>query len=392
MSNLDGAASVIGDDFVQLPSGRTYLNTAAEGLPIRRAGEALHRVVEAKRNGSRGRETLYAGELACRQVAANLLAAKLDEVAMVPNVSTGIERFVNAFSWSVGDEVILNDLEFPSNIAPWLVAQQRYGIRVKVLRTSGGVLDPQNVADAITERTRVLSVSAVSYKSGGRFDLAALAAVARSRGVLVCLDATQALGAVQLPDAVWDVLWCSGYKWLLGLHGIALMAVREEVREKLLGGAPGWRSTPDPFERDRFERVSWSADATRFQAGMPSYATIFVLQEALEMLEDIGIGRIEAHLRTLSERLLTGLKALGIDCLTPALPELRAGILAFETPDFARIAEGLEADGIDIWAKDGRVRISFHGYNTVADIDACLNALDRTIKFPVPGLARRADS
>lgn len=374
----------VGNDFrtalqVEPPDGRIYLNTAAEGLVPQAAGDALLRAYEAKRRGSRGRDSLYAGETACREAAARTVGATTEEVALVPNTSTGIERFVQSVRWQEGDEVLLNDLEFPSNVTPWLAARDRYGIRVRVLPTRDGILAPHDVVQAITNRTRVLSVSAVSFKSGGRVDLANLAEVARNHDVTFCVDATQSLGAVPLPTGAWDVLWCSGYKWLLGMHGVALMAVRDAVLERMTGGAPGWRSTPVPFPEHRFDRIDWSSDATRFHAGMPSFASAFVLHDSLKALQALGIDRIGAHITRLGERLLTGLKDLNIECLTPTEADRRAGIVAFDSDDFAPIGEHLSAQGIDVWAKDGRVRISFHAYTTEAEIDLCLRAMEETI-------------
>lgn len=360
-----------------LPEGRSYLNTAAEGLPVRAAADALARALRAKREGSRGRETLYAGEAACRAVAGTLLGIEPTEVALVPDVSTGIARFVEAFPWNRGDEVLLSDLEFPSNVAPWLIAQDRHGIGVRVVPTRAGVLRVDDLAAAATDRTRVVALSHVSFKSGGRVDLERVARLARELGATLCVDATQALGVVPLPSNGWDVVWCSGYKWLLGVHGVAIMALRESILEHLPVGAAGWRSLSDPFAPDRFERLAWHPDARRFHAGMPAFGAVFVLEAAIRALQDTGIDTIEAHVSALGTHLLHGLAALGIRPLTPSDPRHRAGIVAYETAAFADVGAALDAAGVDVWARDGRVRISFHHYTSVHDIDRCLDTLGR---------------
>lgn len=362
---------------VDLPEGRSYLNTAAEGLPVRTAADALARALGAKREGSRGREALYAGEASCRAVAGTLLGVGAADVALVPDVSTGIARFVEAFPWNRGDEVLLSDLEFPSNVAPWLMARDRHGIRVRVVPTRDGTLGVDDLVAAGSDRTRVVAVSYVSFKSGGRVDLAAVARWTREIGAVLCVDATQALGVVHLPSSGWDVLWCSGYKWLLGVHGVAIMALREPVLERLPVGAAGWRSQIDPFAPDRFERVAWHADARRFHAGMPSFGAIFVLETAIRALQDVGIDTIEAHVSALGSQLLNGLRDIGIRPLTPSDPQHRAGIVAYESAAFAQLGAALDAARVDVWARDGRVRISFHHYTSVGDIDRCLEHLRR---------------
>jgi cysteine desulfurase / selenocysteine lyase len=378
-----------GPPLVDLPPGRSYLNTAAEGLPIATAGAALERALAAKRRGSRGRDALYAGEERCRAAAAGLLGVEPAEVALVPTVSDGIGQFVGAFPWRAGDEVLLNDLEFPSNVAPWLVARDRFGVRVRVLPTRGGVLDPTDLADALTDRTRVVAISHVSFKSGGRIDLERIARLTRDAGATLCLDATQGLGVVPVPAAGWDVAWSSGYKWLLGVHGVALMAVRHHTLALLRGGAPGWRSVVDPFATDRFERLGWHEDARRFHGGMPAFGPIFVLEEAIAALRGIGIDTIEAHVARLSRRLMAGLADLGVVPLTPSAPDRRAGIVAFESPSFADLAADLDRSGVDVWARDGRVRISFHLYSTDDDIDRCLEVLTRSLRRVDPSMPRK---
>ena len=362
---------------VELPSGRSYLDTAAEGLPVATADVALLRSLEAKRRGSRGRDLLYAAEVACREEVAAWLAISADEVALVPDTSTGIARWIDAQTWHPGDEVLINDLEFPSNVTPWLVARERYGITVRTLPTRGGILQPDDVASAIHPRTRVVAVSLVSFKSGGRVDVAKLRAAAHAVGAVLAVDATQGFGAVPLPRDGWDVMWSSGYKWLLGVHGIAIMAVRQSLLEGSTGGAPGWRSSVSTFLPDRFERLSWAADARRFHAGMPAFGPMMVLHEGMLALRQAGAGAIEAHLELLGRELLSGLTRLGIDPLTPSAPDRRAGIVAFETPDPAPLRAALAERGVDVWGNDGRIRISFHAYTPRGHIRHCLDVLEQ---------------
>ena len=362
---------------VDLPAGRSYLDTAAEGLPVATAADAMLRSLDAKRIGSRGRDALYAAEVACREEIAAWLNVSLGEVALVPDTSTGIARWIDAQVWQTGDEVLLNDLEFPSNVTPWLAARERYGITIRTLPTRGGVLHPEDVAGAMGDRTRVVAVSFVSFKSGGRVDLTRLHSATQAAGVVLAVDATQGFGAVHLPPDSWDVVWSSGYKWLLGVHGIALMAVRRSLLDRSPAGAPGWRSSVSTFLPDRFERLSWAADARRFHAGMPAFAAMMVLQEAMSALRRAGAGAIEAHLERLGRELLVGLAQLGIEPLTPIAPHHRAGIVAFETGDPAAIRAALAEHSVDVWGNDGRVRISYHGYTPLGHIRHCLDTLEQ---------------
>jgi cysteine desulfurase / selenocysteine lyase len=297
-----------GAPLVDLPAGRTYLNTAAEGLPIASAGAALDRALAAKRQGSRGRDALYAGEDRCRAAAAGMLGVEPAEVALVPTVSDGIDQFVGAFPWRAGDEVLLNDLEFPSNVAPWLTARDRFGVRVRVLPTRGGILEPADVADALTERTRVVALSYVSFKSGGRIDLPRIARLARDAGAPVPRRhpgprrRARAGGPLGRP-------WSSGYKWLLGVHGAPSWRSAAAPRRLLRGGAPGWRSVVDPFATDRFERLGWHADARRFHAGHARLRSDLRARGGHRGPAGDRPRGIQAHVARLGERLMAGSSA-----------------------------------------------------------------------------------
>lgn len=367
------------NDFAIPVDGPTYLNTAAEGLPRQRAIEASQRYAEAKMRGSLGRPEFDRIEEAAAAAGARLTGFDHADMALTPSVSDAISTLAFSYPWEPGDEVVLTDLEFPANVLPWLAVRDRFGVNVRVVPTAGGLIDPDRVAEASGPRTRVISVSAVSYKSGGIADVAELARVAGGVDALLCVDATQALGIVPLDLTGADVAWCSGYKWLGGLHGAALSAVRERARNRLGPGPFGWRSVPNIFTADRFATVHPHDDGRRFRLGSPPYPALYALHAALEEVVDLDAEAASAHVRTLGDALVDGLADLGVELLTPAEPARRAGIVAFEHLDFAAIGEALADANVVVWAKDRRVRISFHLYNTPADIETCLHELSATL-------------
>lgn len=367
--------SPTGGDYVGAALDGTYLNTAAEGIPLRRAVRAVEGYAETKGRGSAGRPDLESVETACEASAAGLLGVDPADVVITPSVSDGINLLAFSYPWKPGDEVVITDLEFPANVLPWLVVRDRFGVRVRVVPTEGGTISPDRLSEAVGPATRLVSISAVSYKSGGVTDPAEVASAIRGRDALLCVDATQGLGVVPIDLTGVDVAWCSGYKWLGSLHGAAVTVIGERARQRLTAGPVGWRSVPSIFAPDRFEAVHPHDDARRFRLGAAPYPAMFALHAALDHLRETDAAAVRDHVRVLGDALIEGLRRFDLRLLTPEEPSRRAGIVSFEHPDHARIGQALGEQGVVVWSKDGRVRISFHVYNTTEDIEACLRAL-----------------
>jgi cysteine desulfurase/selenocysteine lyase len=274
-----------------------------------------------------------------------------------------------------GDNVVLNDLEFPSVVQPWLRLAGK-GIEVRVARHAGRELQAADIVSLLDERTRVVAVSHVSYQSGWRHDVAALSEAAAKVGALVLLDATQSLGALPVPADRADVVVCSSYKWLLGGHGLGILAWNRARRPLPEPPSVGWRSVADTFTPDRFERYRLHDDARRFEIGFPSYPSIYALDTSVAWLAEFDADTVRDHILTLSGRLVDELAGRGFELLTPADPARRSGNVSFRAARGAELAEYLAAEGIHCWGGDGRLRASVHLFNGDDDIDRLLAALD----------------
>jgi selenocysteine lyase/cysteine desulfurase len=357
-----------------------YLDTAAEGLPPATVKAAIDRYIEAKGRGTPGRSCLYAVERDAIAAAARLLGTEPANVAFLAHASDGLNQLANSIEWVPGDEVLLTDLEFPSNVVPWLRLRER-GVNVRVLNSQQGIVELDTIVSAITPKTRVVSVSYVSYKTGTRLNyLTDLAKAAHASAAIFCVDATQALGRLPVPLEGVDFLVASSYKWLLGIHGLGVVYVSPELHDRMRPSTVGWYSVENLFAPDRFERFEWKRGAAGLQAGMPNFCAIFVLEEALRCLLQVRIECIEASLRPVVSRLHGGLEELGLQLLTPPHSELASGIVSFRYPDAEQLGTQLEREGIVVWAGDGRVRASVHLYNDLADVNHLLGALARLVK------------
>jgi cysteine desulfurase / selenocysteine lyase len=354
-----------------------YLDTAAEGLPPQSTQEAFARYYEAKASGTPGRRRLFAEESEVRQLAGRLFGTSGDRVALLSNASEGLNRLAASIAWQPGDEVLIDDLEFPSNVVVWLPLRDR-GVVLRVVPSHDGVLRLEDFTTQIGPRTRMVSVSQVSYKTGTQLPfLPELSREARRAGAFFCVDATQALGRVPVGINGVDYLVASSYKWLLGVHGLGIVYLSPELEERLTPAAVGWYSVRDLFTPECFETFSYKSGAARLLLGMPNFPSMYALRAGLECLLAIGVERIESALRPLVRKLRSGLEDRGFALLTPAGPEYASGILSLAQADAEDTGAKLEREGVIVWAGDGRVRMSVHLYNDESDVDRLFGALDR---------------
>ena len=315
---------------------------------------------------------MYEVEASCRGLVASLLAVNASDIAFVSSASRGLDLAIQAIDWRIGDNVVSDDLEFPTNIFAALKLKER-GVTPKFVRSKAGSFSVAELGAQLDERSRLVIVSLVSFNSGMRIDLDRLAEVVHSHDAYLFIDATQAFCAIPIDATVADFLVASPFKWALGVPGATVFYVNPRL-DDVTPAHVGWKSVRDIFAPDRLVTYSLWPDARRFEEGMPSYPALYVLQDTLSYLIDIGIETISQDLTKLTDRLLKGLLAMGVEPLTPLEPVHRAGIVSFESALHRGIVDSLSERNIFVWGREGRVRISPHFYNSANDIDCFLNA------------------
>src|SRR5262245_16308184 len=353
-----------------------YLDTAAEGLPPDTAEQALIRYSRDKSLGTPGRRRLFAVEQEVREGTARLLGVEPRNVALVASASEGLNVLASSIPWQAGDEVLICDLEFPSNVLPWLRLRE-VGVTLRVVPSESGVVPYERLASQIHSRTKLVSISAVSYLTGTRMpDLEQLGIEAKRAGAIFAVDATQALGRIQIALEGVDYLVASSYKWLLGTHGLGVVYLAPELEERLVPRPVGWYSVEDIFTEDRFRTFRLKGGAARLATGMPNFPAMYTLRESLDLLNMIGVDRIQRELQPLVQTLHSGLERLGVRLLTPAGPLLASGIVSFAHAKAEQLGSALERAGVIVWSGDGRVRASVHVYNDSADVAHFLGHLE----------------
>ncbi|WP_026876527.1 aminotransferase class V-fold PLP-dependent enzyme [Jiangella gansuensis] len=362
------------DDFIGLKDVH-YFYTGAEGPPLRAHATAQAAYLRNKAAGEEGRAAHEEVLVACRGHLAALLNGKPDEMALLSNASEALNRTVGAIPWTPGSNVVSSTLEFPSVVQPLLALRKR-GVETRIVPHRSWQFDVEDIAAAVDDRTAAIVVSHVSYLSGHRLDLAALASVANDADALLIIDATQSLGVIPVDAMVADIVVASTYKWLLGPHGTGVVHCRDPQRIDLARTGVGWRSVPDLFTPDRFDRYDLWPGTRRFELGYPSFPSLYLLDASLRYLRRYPPEQIEAHVHRLGGRLIDGLAAAGYDVLTPTDTRQRAGTITAAASDGQKLAKALAERGVLAWGGDGRIRFSIHLFNDDADIDAALHHLE----------------
>jgi cysteine desulfurase/selenocysteine lyase len=352
--------------------GYVYLNHAAVGILPESSRSAIDELLRAHaRAGVLGTYPYDARMPQYRDAVGRFIGAKGSEIALVSSTSAGANVVALGIDWKDGDEVLLCDNEFPSNAIPW-IALRRRGVGVRVLSTKAQRLTPDRLKRELSPRTRAVAVSWVSYADGYRHDLTALAEVAHSVGALLCVDAIQGLGALALDVRAsgLDTLYAGAGKWMLGVHGIGILYVREGLIDRLTLAMPGWRSMLDMWDFHAYEQP-YAAQAMRFEGATPNIVGALSLAQSIELFERSGRAAIEGHILALTDRLCTRLLQAGANVLTSRGPDISSGIVTFEMPgiDSVELGRTLQKEGIVTTYRRTGIRVAPHGYNTPEEID-----------------------
>ena len=351
-----------------------YLNTAAEGMPPVEVGEALAQYFRDKQLGMDGRERHFAALEETKSLVAELYGLAAAEIAICSCSSEAFNLAALAMRLREGDEVVINDLDFPAGITPWL--QPTCPATVRVWRAREGVLHVEDLTKLLTSKTRLVTVSLVSFYNGHMICLPAVVeTVRRHSPALLAVDVTQALGRIPLNLVGADLIVSSTHKWILASHGGGLVGVPSARASDWTVPAGGWLHLEDAFGANRFEKAVSRPGAAGFAVGMPNFPAIYAIRAALQHLRGVGVEAIDRVARPLTLACLDEVAKLPVELLAPRDDCALAGIFAFRHPKADALAQRLKADRIHIMSHAGRLRVAVHGYNTEADIETFLRCL-----------------
>ncbi len=365
-------------DFPSL-SDRAYLNTAAEGIPPPQVTAALEQYARDKELGMDGRPLHAAQWEATKALVAEFYGLSPPEIGLCSCSSEAYNLAALALRLKPGDEVVINDLDFPAGATPWL--QEGSPVAVKVWRNRSGALRTEDVIPLLGPKTRLVTISLVSFFNGFTLRLPeVVAAVRRHSPALLAVDVTQALGRIPLDLAGVDLIVSSTHKWILSTHGGGLVGVPAARAADWTVPAGGWFNLEDAFGPARFERAVSKPGAAGFSVGMPNYPAVYATRAALDYIRGVGVDAIDRAARPLVLTCLEELKRLSVELLTPPDLDHVAGILAFRHPAADQIHAHLHRAGVHVMSHAGRLRVAIHGYNTAGDVERLVRGLAEALR------------
>jgi selenocysteine lyase/cysteine desulfurase len=357
----------------------TYLNSCSQGALSRRVRDAVEGWLAGwDENGAEWDFWVERNE-AFRSTIAALLHAGADDVAVTTSVSQGVSALVSALPLDRGrNRIVISEYEFPT-VGQIAHAQELRGAQVvHVQPEDDGSIPAERFAEAIDERTALVCCTTLSYRSGHRHDVAAIAEAAHAAGAIVLADSYQACGAVELDvrSLGADVVTGGTVKYLLGTAGLGFMWVRPEVRKALVPTQTGWFADEDIFAMSIAD-YSPHESARRFDSGTPPVPALYAGVAGVGLVAEAGVPVVESHVGGLVGRLLDGLDAMGATVVTPRELARRGPLVCVRSTDVDALVASLAAERIIVSSREDKLRVALHLYNLDEDVDTLLDALAR---------------
>ena len=376
---MSGVGEAVRGEFPILERA-TYLNACSQGALSHRVRAAYEEYLAGwDANGAEWEFWVERAE-AARAGFARLLHGLPDEVAVTTSVSQGVSGIVSALPLERGERtrIVISEYEFPT-VGQIAHAQELRGAEVVHVRPEAdGSIPPERFAEVIDERTALVCCTTISYRTGHRHDVAAIAELAHARGALVLADSYQAAGAIELDVRTLGADFVTGgtVKYLLASAGLGFLWVRGGLLAQLTPTQTGWFADEDIFRMD-ISDYSPHATARRFDAGTPPVPNIYAGVAGLSLVEEAGVPAIEEHVAGLNTRLIVGLEGLGATVVTPVDPAHRGPLVCVRSTDAPALVASLAEENIVCSLRDTNLRVAAHYYNTDDDIDTLLDALAR---------------
>jgi selenocysteine lyase/cysteine desulfurase len=270
----------------------------------------------------------------------------------------------------------MGEFEFPTMAQVWL-AQQRRGATIRWARAEGDSLPVDAYEAVIDERTLIVPATHVCFKNGYKTDIVSLRKVCHARGAYVLLDDYQRTGSgpIDVHALGVDFMVTGCLKYLLAPAGIAFLYVRRDLIERFEPTITGWFGRVNPFAF-QIDTLDWPASASRFESGTPPVPNAYAALGALELLDRVGYATIGEQIDSLAGRYLNAASDAGFVVRTPAARERRGPLIVVQSRDAPALVARLAARGIVASCRGNGLRVSFHAYNTVDDVDAVVRALE----------------
>ncbi|NNE91386.1 MAG: aminotransferase class V-fold PLP-dependent enzyme [Verrucomicrobiales bacterium] len=391
LQRLDSDESFRKEQFPCLQDDRVFLAHAAIATVPKVVVDAMAEYNRASSTGELDYSELLIDRMnQARKSAAGIIGANAQEIALLGPTSLGLSLVANGIDFEPGDEVICYQDDYPANVYPWMDLERSHQTKTVFLKPDRpGEITPDLVADAISERTRLIALASCHFLTGYRIDVDSIGRRIRetSDRALFCLDAIQTVGAYPTTVEHVDFLSADSHKWMLGPMSAGIFYVSEKHLENLrpaLLGAFNVKST-NFITRDR---VEFENGARRYEPGVLNVQGILGMETAIKLLnETVGIDAVSSRLNELKELLVRRLLERDFEILGEASGANSSAITSVTHPDRDLIGDLyrklLEKNVVTSFRPDRSgtpiIRFSHHFYNNEKDLDRVFEAIERAI-------------
>jgi len=364
---------------------KIYLNTCSQGALSDAVEDGLKEFIASWHEQGSPWEAWVERYEAARAAFAEFIHATPDEVAIVTSVSAGINGVASALDFRERNKIVMGEFEFPTMGQVWL-GQRVRGADVQFAKADGNSIPIAHYEKLIDRNTLIVPLTHVCFKNGFRTPVVDIEKMAHSAGALVMLDDYQDCGTrpIDVKAMNLDFYVAGTLKYLLGPPGLAFLYVRKELIPLLSPTVTGWFGQAHPFAYNP-QLLELSPTARRFESGSPSVPNVYGAMPGFQMLQEIGMKNVSQHIESLAQSLLSHARDLGIVTKTPA--ESAGPLVVLHCHDSAELLKMLSQNNIVASNRFDGVRISFHVYNTLEDVDAVIEVLKKNLHLLTPAPA-----
>jgi selenocysteine lyase/cysteine desulfurase len=360
---------------------KVYLNSCSQGALSDAVEAGLIDYIASWHEQGSPWETWVNHYEEARTVFAQFINASPDEVAIVTSVSAGINGVASALSFKDRKKIVMGEFEFPTMGHVWL-GQRVRGADAQFVKAEGDSIPAANYEKLIDRDTLIVPLTHVCFKNGFRSDVNAITQIAHRSGAFVMLDDYQDSGTRPIDVKAMDLdFYLTGtLKYLLGPPGLAFLYVRKELISSLVPTMTGWFAQANPFAYNP-QHFELSPTARRFESGSPSVPNVYAALPGLQLLQEIGMDNVAGHIQRLTQSLLSCARDLGICIKTPA--DSSGPLVVLRCKDSTALVQKLAESGIVTSNRFDGLRISFHAYNTMDDVQAVVEVLKNNLDLVV---------
>jgi selenocysteine lyase/cysteine desulfurase len=313
-----------------------------------------------------------------KSILAELINCNVDRTAFVDNTSNGLNIIAQSINWEKGDRILLNDIEFPANVYPFLNLK-RFGVEVDFVQSENGIVTADQIINSIKPETKLVSVSFVQFLSGYKVDLEKIGNHCRKNNIIFCVDGIQGIGAMRIDVKKYkiDFLSCGTQKWLLGMQGLAFIYVDEEFQKKMIPANVGWLSVENAWDLLDY-KLDLKTSANVFQGGTLNSFGIYAFNTSLKLFKDFGFDDIESEVLSNTKYFINQLKSIGLDCVLSECSDSElSGIVTIQSKNLEGVFKILGKKNIMCSIREGFIRFAPHFYNTHHEIDKVVEELQK---------------